>query len=103
MNIQKINSQLETLNTNGCRGISQLQKDINLLNLNYNLFISKLIKEIDILQDENYNYKQDIKHLLNHNEKLKRELKIKDNIINAKTKRILDNLRKHRISISQKN
>lgn len=107
MNIQKINNQLDKLNT--LNNIEQLQlrqclkDDIHLLNHNYNLYISKLIKEIDILQDDNYDYKLHIKKLLYHNEKLKKELKVKDNIINAKTKRILDNLQKYRKSPSQKN
>lgn len=68
---------------------------INLLHIQYRNIISKNIKEIDILQDELYDLKKEIKLLIKLNNKLNIQLKLRDRIIYIKNKRIFKILSKY--------
>lgn len=68
---------------------------INLLHVQYRNIISKNIKEIDVLQDELYDLKKEIKLLIKLNNKLNNQIKLRDNVIYIKNKRILKILSKY--------
>lgn len=67
----------------------------NLLHIQYRNIISKNIKEIDIMQDELYDLKKEIKLLIRINNHLYNQLKLKNKIIYIKNKRIFKILSKY--------
>jgi hypothetical protein len=69
--------------------LKKLKKDIYQLHIIFSEIISKNINEIDIIQDEIYDLKKEIKIVKELNYRLNNMLEIKENIIFIKNKRIL--------------